>query len=273
MPKPLSLHNAMHHIGRREFLRLLCGSAAGIVLEPTWKFNLANKAIPVPPTLMLHSKNRWQLVNIVKWLTANGYSGINYRQLNSVLQGHTTLPDKPVILSLDDLDTIYIERYFMEMVDLMENAGYLGVLGIITTKTPKQNPKSWQTLNELAARGWELDTHTTHHALLPPLKREEMRAEIVDSANMIADAVDLPATTLIVPYANIKFPKGKIDQRIFDVSAEANLQFVVGMAGGRHIQPDAMPPYYVGRVGVGTDAVQTGNWIRSFNREPDNAEG
>src|SRR5262249_9175082 len=244
----------------------------GIFLSPRWHFQAAAKIVPVPPTLMLHSKNRWKLSNVLKWLVDNGYTGITYRQFASVLLGELTLPDKPVILSLDDLDTVYINPAFLSMTDEMEKSGFRGVLGIIASRTPSENAASWKSLNDLAARGWEIDTHTLHHALLPPLKRDDLHAEIVDSANMIADAVNVAPTTLIVPYANIKSIKGKVDERIFQFSNEATLEFVVGMAGGRHLETSAMPPYYVGRIPIGTDAVQTGNWILDFHREPDDAE-
>ena len=260
-------------MGRREFLRLLCGSTASALLSPLYQFRFTPIPISVPPTLMLHSKDRWKLTNVLQWLAGNGYTGINYRQFASVLRGETVLPDKPVILSLDDVDTQYIERYFLTMIDTMEAAGYRGVLGVITSRTPIQNVVSWRTLNNLAVRGWEMDTHTISHALLPPLKRAALHAEIVDSAKMIADALSVPPTALIVPYANIKLPKGKIDDRIFQLSTEASLEFVVGMAGGRHVQADTMPPFYVGRIAIGANAVQTAHWIAAFNREPTDAEG
>src|SRR5215471_11450642 len=129
MDKPISLQSAMQAMGRRDFLRLLCGSAAGVFLSPRWQFQTSAKLIPVPPTLMLHSKNRWKLSNVLKWLVDNGYTGITYRQFASVLLGEVTLPDKPVILSLDDLDTVYINPAFLSMTDEMEKAGFRGVLG------------------------------------------------------------------------------------------------------------------------------------------------
>jgi peptidoglycan/xylan/chitin deacetylase (PgdA/CDA1 family) len=268
MKKELSLNTAMERLGRREFLHMLCGMAGAVLLRPAWNFNFADQTLPVPPTLMLHTKDRWKLQNIVRWLNDNGYNSINYRTFAQVIRGEATLPDKPIILTLDDVGTHFIQPYFMDMIDLIEKGGYKGMLGLVTRQTPSENKETWSKLREVAARGWQLDTHTTHHWALPPIKKEDvLQSEIVDSAKMIGDGIDQSPGSLIAPYADVRLPNGQMDQRIFDLAKQAGLDFVVGMAQGRHITGDEMPPYYLGRVGVGVDSVQTAWWITHFNLE------
>jgi peptidoglycan/xylan/chitin deacetylase (PgdA/CDA1 family) len=268
MKKELSLNTAMERLGRREFLHMLCGMAGAVLLRPAWNFNFADQTLPVPPTLMLHTKDRWKLQNIVCWLNDNGYTSINYRAFAQVIRGEATLPDKPIILTLDDVGTHFIQPYFMDMIDLIEKGGYKGMLGLVTRQTPSENKETWSKLREVAARGWQLDTHTTHHWALPPIKKEDvLQSEIVDSAKMIGDGIDQSPGSLIAPYADVRLPNGQMDQRIFDLAKQAGLDFVVGMAQGRHITGDEMPPYYLGRVGVGVDSVQTAWWITHFNLE------
>ena len=260
-----ALEAAMHDSSRRDFLKILCALVGAAVLTPIWQIKAGGQKLAVPPTLMLHSKDRYKLHNILVWLQDNGYSNLTYRQFASVIRGEMTLPDKPIILTIDDIGSDYIQPAFPQMIDMIEKAGYIGMLGVVTNATPGKNPGNWATLKEIAARGWELDTHTTHHYDLPQLKTvDEMRAEVVDSAQMITDGVGQTPTSLIVPFAAMYIRGGAFDQRIFDVSSEAKLDFVVGMKEGRYVDTD-QPPIYLGRVGVGVDSVQTGWWITHFN--------
>ncbi len=266
----VSLDSAFKRWGRRDFLRVLTGLAGAVVLGPRWQIrDMSGQTFAVPPTLMLHTKDRWKLEQILKWLNANGYQSVTYGTLAEVLRGAAKLPEKPVIITMDDVGSNYIQPYFMDMIDLTEKAGYVGMLGVVTRETPSQNTETWSKLREIASRGWQLDTHTTNHWLLPAILDEKiLRAEIVDSAKMLEDGLDQKPTSLIVPYANLTLPAtGKIDERIFAVSREAGLDFVVGMVLGRHIGVGEQPPYYLGRVGVGVDAVQTGWWLTHFGED------
>lgn len=266
----VSLNSAFKRLGRRDFLRMLGGLAGAVVLGPRWQMRDMNgQPFAVPPTLMLHTKDRWKLEAILKWLNDNGYTSVTYGTLVEVIRGAARLPDKPVIITMDDVGSNYIQPYFMDMIDLTEKAGYVGMLGVVTRENPSQNKETWSKLREIASRGWQLDTHTSNHWLLPAIRDEKtLRAEIVDSAQMLEDGLDQKASSLIVPYANLTSPEtGKMDERIFTISREAGLDFVVGMALGRHIGMGEQPPYYLGRVGVGVDAVQTGWWLAHFGED------
>jgi hypothetical protein len=267
--KPRSINaaveSALGSISRRDFLKALGGLASGAILQPKWLLEVADLKLPVPPTLMLHSKDRWKLVNILAWLKSNGYNSLTYRELGMVIRGEAKLPERPIILTIDDVGTHWLVSYYMDMVDIISEAGYTGMVGLVTRKSPTQTPEIWKTLREVAERGWQLDTHTMHHYSLPRLSSlDKLRVEIVDSARMIEDGIGIAPLSLIAPYANVGYSNGKYDERIFKVCSEAKLDFVVGMAHGRHLNSE-LPPYYVGRIGIGTDSLQTSRWIKAFN--------
>ncbi|MCC7448868.1 MAG: polysaccharide deacetylase family protein [Anaerolineae bacterium] len=267
MKARVSLDAAFQRMGRRDFLRVLGGLAGAVALGPRWHmWDTNGQPFAVPPTIMLHTKDRWKLEAILKWMNDNGYNSVTYGTLVEVLRGAAKLPPKPVIITMDDVGTDYIQPYFMDMIDLTEKAGYVGMLGVVTRALPRENPENWSKLHEIAQRGWQLDTHTTNHWLLPAIRDDQtLRAEIVDSAKMLEDGLDQKPTSLIVPYANLtSLETGQMDERIFTVSREAGLDFVVGMVLGRRIGAGNQPPYYLGRVGVGVDAVQTGYWLEHF---------
>lgn len=269
----IHINTAMNSLSRRDFLKLLSGTAGAIALSPLRKLNLGDSvAIDVPPTLMLHSKDFVKLVTILKWLNAEGYHSLNYRDFAKVISGEQTLPDKPVILTIDDINTDYIFNQFMRMFDMVERAGYLGILGLVTRKNVAERPNTWSALRELAGRGWEMENHSVNHPVLPSLSDKDLRTEILDATKMIQDGIGESPLSLIVPYANVHNHKGVLDQRIFSISAEAQLEFVVGMAQGRHLTP-GQPPYYLGRIGTGVDSVQTGRWIVHFNDDTEQIGG
>ncbi|MCS6872411.1 MAG: polysaccharide deacetylase family protein, partial [Anaerolineae bacterium] len=160
----------------------------------------------------------------------------------------------------------YIQPYFLAMADEIEKAGYCGVFAVVADQPPQVTQRGWAVLRELAERGWELDTHTSHHSYLPSLKLPDLREEIVQSAKWIAEATGYAPLSLIAPYGGVYRHGREFDPRIFAVAAEAGLSFVVGITGGRFISADAQPPYYVGRIGIGGDHLQTGRWIQNFHR-------
>ncbi len=259
-----SLESAQRQLSRRDFLKILGGAAGTLVMGPRWTFSRAGTSLSVPPTLMLHTKDRWKLEAILKWLADHGYQSVTYRTLAQVMADQAVLPAKPVILTLDDVGSDYIQPYFFPMLDLIEKANQMGMLGVVTRRTPKEKPDVWKTLAEFASRGWQLETHTSRHLLLPALDDVTLHAEVVDSVKMLEDGTSQHPTSLIVPYANLRKYHGGEDKRIFAVAGEAALRFVVGMAGGRAIN-GGMAPYYLGRIGIGHDAIQTGGWIESFH--------
>lgn len=251
---------------RRAFLSMVGVSALGAAL-PNLISSAENIPFRVPPTLMFHTKDRWKMPRILAWLRDEGYESVGYADLLKALEGKSALPEKPVIITIDDIASNYIQPYFLAMADEMEKVGYRGVFGVVTRHSPARSPKVWAQLRELVERSWELDTHTTHHSLLPSLSMADLREEIVESAQWIAEGTGRAPLTLIAPYGAVYRRGREFDPRIFEVAAEANLAFVVGIVGGRFISAESSAPHYVGRVGIGTDHVQTAWWIEHFHRE------
>jgi peptidoglycan/xylan/chitin deacetylase (PgdA/CDA1 family) len=249
---------------RRAFLRTASLCALNFALPRA----LVRAAAPfrVPPTLMFHTKDRWKLPHILAWLRERDYESIGYADLLRALQGASSLPEKPIILTIDDIAPSYVQPYFMAMAEAVEAAGYRGVFAVVADQPPYRAAKGWAQLRGLAARGWELATHTSYHSYLPGLKLPDLREEIVRSAEWIAEGVGRAPLSLIAPYGAVYRREREFDARIFEMAAQAELAFVVGIVGGRFIAAEAEMPYYVGRIGIGSDHLQTGRWIENFHQ-------
>jgi peptidoglycan/xylan/chitin deacetylase (PgdA/CDA1 family) len=266
------------NLSRRRFLRHSALTLAGLVAASGGAVSLlpsatiaakpaADSAITVPPTLMLHTKDRWKLEKIIIWLAENGYQSLNYQQLLAIIENDAPMPAKPVILTIDDIGSHYIQPYFLAMADVVEAAGFNGVFGVVSRDDTTRGAKQWAALRELAARGWEMDSHTNRHVSIPRLKDDaELRSEIIDSVARVRDGIGVQPYALIAPYGNVFTKTGgrDFDLRIIDAVREADVPFLVGIVGGRTIELGAERPYYVGRVGPGTDYVQTAWLIENF---------
>lgn len=73
---------------------------------------------------------------------------------------------------------------------------------------------SWEHLRELAARGWEIGSHTRTHPHLPDLDDAELQEELSASREECAAGTGRPCTTLAYPY-------GEVDRRVRNAAQEA----------------------------------------------------
>jgi peptidoglycan/xylan/chitin deacetylase (PgdA/CDA1 family) len=73
---------------------------------------------------------------------------------------------------------------------------------------------SWEQLGELAARGWEIGSHTHSHPLLSSLDDDELERELVVSKRECEEHLGSPCTSLAYPY-------GVADARVARAAREA----------------------------------------------------
>lgn len=211
--------------------------------------------VPVytPPSLMLHSAALPQMKDLLPLLAQSGYRTVTYKTYYEALLNNTPL-NNPLLLSIDDLPVTHLNPGFMDMISEIHDYGMSGTLGIVTRGTREEaNPKIWEYLKALKEFGWELANHTQDHALLPSYNDSSLNYEIQEASRRIYEATGEAPVTLIVPYGNINnATTNKPDQRIFDVSAQLGIKWVVGIPDGKHFS--GKPPYYVGRVPTGETA-------------------
>lgn len=66
-------------------------------------------------------------------------------------------------------------------------------------------PCSWEELRELVAMGHTIGSHTTSHARLSSISsQKELEREIIGSAEMIEDKLQIKVDTIAYPFGNIK---------------------------------------------------------------------
>jgi len=130
----------------------------------------------------------------------------------------------PVLESLEVVATVFVATDFV---------------GVRQQGSLVADALSWADLAGLAAKGWEVGSHTVSHAQLPTLADDALLSELVDSKRLIESELELPCTALAYPYG-LATPRE--EQRARDAGYLAAFT-----ASRRYGPPD---PYRWPRVGV-----------------------
>ena len=209
-----------------------------------------------PPTIMLHrSNNDFDSVQFMKDMIAiikqNDLKVITYQDIykdpaiTAVEKGHL------FIITIDDIYLRYpIHPSILEMIQLLREAGYPAVLGIIT-ESDYAYPETATLLKELSDSGWEIASHTNTHANLGQMEKRKPRyifIEVSASMDKIEKVTGIRPITLILPEGQM------VDDAKF--IKRAKIVWAVGINEGitYNSQRDFI---YVGRQGPSVNAEQT----------------
>lgn len=209
-----------------------------------------------PPTIMLHrSNNDFDSVQFLKDMIAiikqNDLKVITYQDIykdpaiTAVEKGHL------FIITIDDIYLRYpIHPSILEMIQLLREAGYPAVLGIIT-ESDYAYPETATLLKELSDSGWEIASHTNTHANLGQMEKRKPRyvfIEVSASMDKIEKVTGIRPITLILPEGQM------VDDAKF--IKRAKIVWAVGINEGitYNSQRDFI---YVGRQGPSVNAEQT----------------
>lgn len=216
--------------------------------------------IAVPPSLMLHSRHRWILPDILEYLSEQDFTGITYNDLDQAIAGQITLPEKPILITIDDLSPIRgnpSHHYFAAMKDSLDEFGFKGTFAINTWPDDEPDEAQWQEIAAWVDDGMALETHAAHHSNLDnaALSDADYETEIVESARYIAHWTQVPVRALVLPYGSgYDHETGTLNLKVVAACQHAGIRFMVGIIGGRdpiakYAEPDQV--LYVGRVGPG----------------------
>ncbi|RJR27895.1 polysaccharide deacetylase family protein [candidate division WWE3 bacterium] len=190
----------------------------------------------VPPSLMLHSHSVEFLPGFLDLLEKDGYTTITYKDLNDFVISGQSIPDKLIIISIDDYGPNRITHSLKLMAEELMSRGMVAVIGLVPGQLSEAE---WKYLDSLERAGFEIASHTSSHKYLPGQPDNILREEISGSYATISEHLESPVS-LILPYGVYGD-----DLRILAVAQETGYSFVVGIPNGEWFTQPA--PYYVGR--------------------------
>jgi hypothetical protein len=265
-------------MNRRTFMKtLFFATSAFAATAYGFRPTSAQNAIPLPPSLMLHSCHRRELRPILEVLRDEGYSGITYLDLENALNGQTLLPERPILITIDDLSMAEGNpsfAHFEEMKDTLLQFNFRATFGVITRPDMEQDIKRWHLVHEWLRDGMALENHTSYHSNLdnPGFSFRDYRAEIAAAAELIRAYSGQPVRTLITPYGSgYDMQTGQLNPSVVLACRQSNIRFVVGITQGREYLPTSLMPHdvvYLGRIqpwGEGNEMVMDSlNQIRGW---------
>ncbi len=94
------------------------------------------------------------------------------------------------------------------------------VISIITDRVGQAHYMDWGALRELAAAGFEIQSHTKSHRNLTRLTAPELASEMIDSKKIIEDNIGLPVTMVTIPM-------GRLDACVTAAAIEAGYTVIM----------------------------------------------
>jgi len=209
-----------------------------------------------PPTLMLHRPNLQFdslafLKEFVKILQQNKMKVVTYRDIYNNPNITATEQGRLFIITIDDISLAYpMDKRVVEMTDILQEAGYTAVLGVVT-QTDYPYPETVARLKQLSESGWEIASHTDNHANLGKLEKASTQLvydEVLPSLDKIEKTIGIRPITLVLPEGQM------VNNR--ETLSNMGLYWVVGINGG--VTYDSRDKIlYVGREGPDKNAEYT----------------
>jgi peptidoglycan/xylan/chitin deacetylase (PgdA/CDA1 family) len=128
----------------------------------------------------------------------------------------------PVLERLQAPATVFVSTAFADEgrpLDIPELAGEAAA------RPERLATMRWDELRELAARGFEIGSHTVSHAHLPELSSDELARELVESRGRIEAEIGRPCRLLAYPF-------GEHDGRVQDAARRAGYAAAFGLWPG-----------------------------------------
>lgn len=164
------------------------------------------------------------------FLRRNGYQTITMKDLTYALAGHTTLADKPIIISFDDGYRDNYENAF----PLLRKYGYVGVFFVFTQVIDTYNVSylTWEMVKEMHQAGMEFGSHSYRHSDLANRDVDFLVYEILGSKEAIEERIGEPVRFF-------SYPSGRYDELTIRVLDSAHFWGAVTTQWGiEHAFPD-----------------------------------
>ncbi len=158
------------------------------------------------------------------YLAENGYTAIDFEDLSRAIADKQDLPDKPVIITIDDGYRDNYENAF----PILQEYGLTANIFLVTDRLDENHPDymSWAMVEEMAAAGIRFGPHTKTHPDLRGQSRDTLIWQILGSQETVAAHVGY--TPLYFAY-----PSGRYDDNTIAILKELGFWGAVTTLGGK----------------------------------------
>lgn len=220
-------------------------STSAPLATPAWTYNPPGQVIA--PVLLYHhiASNdedtryylppetfRQQMEALRDW----GYTSITASYLAQVIQYGGDLPARPFVITFDDgnLD-IYTNAF-----PIMQELGFVGTFYIVADRLDSYRLVNAAQLQEMAAAGWEIGSHSMTHVDLTD-NHHRLSEELEQSRSVLENAIGVPILTFAYPF-------GARDEYVKEWTREVG--YLAGMGLGTYYVHTPETLFYLSRIEV-----------------------
>ena len=176
-----------------------------------------------------------QLREQLELLVARGYRGVTFHEAVTASpprpalaitfdDGFASVLERafPILSSLGLVGTVFVVTDFTETAELLD---WPGIDGWRETHESEVRGLTWGELDQLAAAGWEVGSHTRTHPRLTQLDDDSVADELAGSRAACERALGRPCRSLAYPF-------GDVDARIEAAARAADYEAAAGLPLG-----------------------------------------
>lgn len=133
----------------------------------------------------------------LSYIKSSGYTSLSADQLAQSLMNHTSLPEKSILITIDDgYDDVFtyafpLAQKYKVILNLMIPTGLIGMKGYI----------NWDQLQEMVKSGLvHAYNHTVSHARLDTLSKEEVEKEVLNAKITLEKNIGITSPVFAYPY-------------------------------------------------------------------------
>ncbi|MFN2187218.1 MAG: polysaccharide deacetylase family protein [Candidatus Promineifilaceae bacterium] len=157
------------------------------------------------------------------YLVENGYTSISLYDLSRAITGKQVLPDKPVIISLDDGYRDNYENAFPILQEYDLQATFFLATDFLDRGDPDY--MTWEMVKEMSDAGMSIEPHSKTHPDLTGQDRDFVIYQMLGSSETIE------ARTGIKP-RYFAYPSGRYDEEVMQITEELEFWGAVTTLGG-----------------------------------------
>ncbi|SHE35399.1 polysaccharide deacetylase family protein [Schwartzia succinivorans] len=230
------------------WLGRIFGAAAVLVILAAAVFGVT-AAFPPEGVLILeyHKVNDWSedsytvkpedFAAQMDELRAQGYETISILDFLRAKKGKQTLPEKAVIVTLDDG---YKDNY-TDMLPIMESRGMKATVFMVTNDIGLPGYLTWDMLRDMQNRGIEIGSHTANHLPLTEMSPADAREEVQLSKTLLE-------WNGIKTIFGLSYPNGKYKDFMPQMLKES--EYLAAVTGDAGLNTFETNPYLLHRINI-----------------------
>ncbi len=188
----------------------------------------------------------WQM----RYLKENGYHTVNLGQVVDYYQNGGRLPEKPIVITIDDG---YQDNYAYAF-PILKKYGLTATIFIVTNTVggtnvfdtaarlqPESRMLSWDEIREMDAAGITMGAHTLDHVHLSKVNLEESRRQVIESKKRLEKELNHEVKYFCYPY-------GEYNRAVLDIVKKSGFTAATSVEPG--LTTSRQDPFLYNRIAI-----------------------